>query len=266
MAKSIDEILDYIRGHRCFSHPIFEHWAHGDPQPETIGALFHQIQCFCASTRPGWNFPQALAHHNLTAQSHLLQEIVESESNHGPELAMMAGHVINRRSSRRIASDLKDHEKVEGQLRACSDQLLGTLPGYDKATGLTRQTRKAIAVFDRRKLMDRTSTLQNLGTALALELISNEHLIPGEKLCLLDSGLYGVSLDEPEMHYLLEHWGEVGAEQQHQKNAIAAVSMVLDDTTEPLIFDGVNEFLTSLVSLWDLLDSALLMSGYREAA
>jgi hypothetical protein len=127
-----------------------------------------------------------------------------------------------------------------------------------------RQTRRAIEVFERRKRTDRDTTIRNLGTALALEMISNGQLIPGEKHCLIDSGLYGAHMTDPEMHYLLEHYGEIGAEQQHEKNAVTAVAAVLDDETEPLIMEGVNDFLDALVSLWDLLDAALLASGYRE--
>lgn len=264
MAKTVDEIIQYIKSHRTFRHPIFSNWAAANPEPEVVGALFHQIQSFCASTRPGWNFPEALGQHGLSQQSKLVQEIVDSESGHGPELATMAGYIVNRRAERRVCPDVSNQEAVESQLRAESDRILGSLPGYDPKTGLARQTRKAIKVFDRRKLTDRESTLRNLGSALALEMISNGHLIPGEKQCLVDSGLYGVRMEDPEMHYLFEHWGEVGAEQQHEQNAVSAISTVLDEQTEPFIMEGVNDFLNSLEGMWDLLDSALLASGWRE--
>jgi hypothetical protein len=266
MSKNVDDVIEYVRNHRCFQHPIFKDWAAVNPAPEVVSALFHQIQSFCASTRPGWNLPQALADHGLIGQSLLLEEIVESESNHGPELARMAGYIVNRRAGKTVCPDLEDQEAVERQLRRDSDRILGSLPGYDPKTGLMRQTRKAIEVFERRKQVDRDTTIRNLGTALALEMISNGQLIPGEKHCLVDSGLYGVRMDDPEMHYLLEHYGEIGAEQQHEKNAVAAVAAVLGDQTEALIMEGVDDFLDSLVSLWDLLDAALLASGYREDA
>jgi hypothetical protein len=264
MSKTVNELIEYIRTHRCFKHPIFKNWAAVNPAPEVVSALFHQIQCFCASTRPGWNFPEALAAHGLARQSQLLEEIVESESGHGPELARMAGYIVNRRAQRAVCPDLEDQAAVEDQLRKDSDRILGTLPGYDFETGLMRQTRMAIEVFERRKATDRDTTIRNLGTALALEMISNGQLIPGEKHCLVDSGLYNVRMSDPEMHYLLEHFGEIGAEQQHEKNAVAAVAAVLDDQTEALIMEGIDDFLAALVSLWDLLDAALLASGYRE--
>jgi hypothetical protein len=265
MSKSIDHVVEYIREHRCFSHPIFYHWAEVQPDAETVGALFHQIQNFCASTRPGGALPQALMEHGLPSESRLMQEIAESEANHGPELATMAGYIVNKTARQPICANLADQTAVEARLREASDKLLGTLPGYDPSTGLAVQTRQAISVFARRNSTDRESTIRNLGTALALEMISNNHLIPGEKHCLVDSGLYGATMDDGEMHYLLEHYGEIGAEQQHEKNAIAAVAAVLDDETEPFVLAGVDDFLDSLERFWDFLDSALLRSGYPAA-
>jgi hypothetical protein len=264
MAKTIEQIVENIRNHRCYTHPIFKNWAAVEPASEVVGALFHQIQSFCASTRPGGNFPTALESLGLQGESKLLQEIVESEEDHGPELATMAGFILNSAAQRKICSDLYNQAAVEGKLKEYSDQLLSSLPGYDPETGLTVQARKAIAVFDRRKLTDRESTFRNLGAALALEMISNGQLIPGEKYCLVDSNLYGASMARPEMHYLLEHWGEIGAEQQHEKNATAAVASVLNEETEPLIMEGANDFLDSLAGLWDLLNAALLQSGYKQ--
>jgi hypothetical protein len=258
---TIEQLVTDIRTHRCHTHPIFENWAANRPTPDVIAALFHQIQKFCAATRPGGNFPYALTKFDLLRESELLQEIVESEADHGPELARMAGFIVNQAAGEQVYPDVYDQADVEARLKEQSDRFLGNLPGYTPEEGLTVQARRAIAVFDRRQLTDRDATYRNLGTALALEMISNNHLIPGEKACLVDSGTYGASIEQTEMHYLLEHWGETGAEQQHEKNAVAAVGSVLDDTTEPLIREGAAEFLESLASLWDLLDSALLQSG-----
>ncbi len=259
--STIDQLVTDIRQHRCYNHPVFENWTANRPPQDVIAALFHQIQKFCASTRPGWSFPDALAEHDLLRESELLTEIVESEADHGPELARMAGFIVNQAAGDQVCPDIYDQADVEARLKKQSDRFLGALPGYTADEGLTIQARRAIAVFDRRKLTDLESTYRNLGTALALEMISNNHLIPGEKTCLIDSGAYGASIDQPEMHYLLEHWGEAGAEQQHEKNAADAVGAVLNDKTEPLIRQGATEFLDALASLWDLLDSALLQSG-----
>ncbi|HZM82549.1 MAG TPA: hypothetical protein VFC19_43085 [Candidatus Limnocylindrales bacterium] len=261
MSSTVHDLVARIRSHRAYHHPIFEHWAKTPPESQVVGALFHQIRCFCDATRPGGKFPQALAMHALSAESVLFQEIIESEENHGPELATMAGHIVNQAAGWAVFADIYNQELVEQGLKEFSDQILHTLPGYDPKTGLLAQTRRARAVFDSRQQVDKESTMRNLGVALALEMISNRHLIPGEKTALVDAGTYRVSLDDAEMHYLLEHWGEIGAEQQHEKNAVAAVESVLDAQTEALIVSGLDEFLDALTALWDVLDAALLISG-----
>ena len=259
----VDDVVKYIREHRCYSHPVFVHWTKQDPSSDTIGALFHHIRSFCDSTRPGLNFPQGLRELGLSEGSQLLAEIVESEEDHGPQLASMAGHIINRAARMDACPDVYDQHAVEQKLKDCSDKILGSLPGYDFKTGLMPQTKSAMAVFDRRRQTDRESVYNNLGSALALEIISNRHLIPSEKRCFIDSGLYSVSLDEPEMHYLLEHFGETGAEARHEQNAIDAIAAAIDESNRAIIFGGAQAFLSKLVSLWDLLDSALLASGDR---
>lgn len=262
----VDDVVARVKAHRCYTHPIFEHWAQNAPSTETIGALFHQIRSFCDSTRPGLNLPEGLRNLGLKTESRLLEEIVQSEEDHGPELAAMAGHIINRSAGKTLCPNVFDQASVEGKLKEYSDQLLNSLPGYDPKTGLMPQTRNAIAVFERRKDMDEKSVYRNLGTTLALEMISNRQLIPGEKLCLVDSGLYDATLEEPEMHYLMEHWGEAGAEAMHEQNGINAIAQVLSPTTLPLVREGADDFLNSVAAMWDLLDSALLESGHRRLA
>src|SRR5918997_4337153 len=117
MTMTIDNLVDHIRNHRCYGHPIFEHWARVSPDSEVVGALFHQIQNFCAATRPGGNFPEALKEHKLSVESALLQEIVESEENHGPELATMAGYIVNRAARDEVFKDLYDQKLVESGLQ-----------------------------------------------------------------------------------------------------------------------------------------------------
>jgi hypothetical protein len=261
MAVTIEQIIDQIRNHRCYSHPIFQDWVKVNPGPEVVGALFHQIQCFCASTRPGINFPSALREHGLPDAGNLFDEIVASEQGHGAELATMAGCIVNKAAGQTVCTDLQDQGSVEATLREYSDKFLATLPGCDPKTGLTSQAQRAIEVFERRAETDRESTLRNLGTAIALEMTSNQMIIPGEKKALIDSGLYGVTIDDPDMHYLAEHWGELGAEQMHEQNAINAVRLALNERTEKFVEEGVNDFLDSLTALWDVLDAALLNSG-----
>ncbi|WNG32877.1 hypothetical protein F0U60_04110 [Archangium minus] len=262
----VDEIVASVKAHRCYTHPVFKHWADNEPSTEVIGALFHQIRNFCDSTRPGLNLPDGLRALNLVKESDMLLEIVASEADHGPELAAMAGHILNRSANRTVCPNVFDQHAVESKLKECSDKILGSLPGYDSKTGLMPQTRNAIAVFERRRDTDEKSIYRNLGTTLALEMISNRHLIPGEKHCLVDSGLYSATLDEPEMHYLQEHWGEAGAEAMHEQHGIGALASVLTPSNKALVQEGADDFLRTVSAMWDLLDAALLESGNRRMA
>jgi len=262
----VSDIVESVKAHRCYSHPVFEHWSAGAPSAETVGALFHQIYNFCDSTRPGHNLPTALQQLGLSTGGDLVQQIVESEEDHGPQLATMAGHIINRSAGRTVCKDLSNQAAVESTLKECSDKLLGMLPGYDRKTGLMPQTRKAMAIFDGRRKTDEQSVYKNLGTTLALEIISHRQLIPGEKHCLVDSGLYGASLDEPEMHYLKEHFGETGAEAMHEQHAVEALVSAIKPANMGLVKQGADDFLDSVAALWDLLDAALLESGVATKA
>ncbi len=260
---TIETLVHHIQDHRVYSHPMWDHWADARLTAPVMAAMFHQIQNFCASTRPGLGFPKGLDTLGLKQQRKLIEEIVESESGHGADLARMAGHLVNQCNADLLMENLDDQSLVERVLKLFSDSILGTLPGYDYVTGLLPQTVAAIAVFERRRNTDKDLTWKNLGTALALEIISNQSLIPGEKKALVDSGNYHVSLDQTEMHYLAEHWGEAGAEQQHEKNVVEAVATALTEDNAHLIAQGVDDFLNSLANLWDVLDASLLQSGIR---
>lgn len=264
---SANKLVSYIKSHRCYTHPIFQNWVLVKPNRDVVAALFHQIRSFCDSTRPVHNLPHALIQNGFSNESGLVKSIAESEENHGPQLATMAGYVLNKMGNEPLFDDLYDTETIEAYLKSKSDALLGNLPGYDIKTGLLIQNENARKVFEARKKTDSEILYKNLGTTLALEMISNGHLIPGEKYALLDSNLYPISIEDKEMHYLKEHWGEVGAEAMHEDAALSAISSVINTENEKLIFDGAQEFLDSLLLLWDTLDSSLLGSGYiRQAA
>lgn len=260
------ELVFYIKDHTCYKHPIFQNWAKIGPSPKVVGALFHQIYNFCDATRPAHEFPIGLIKNGLSKESRLIQDIAESEEDHGPELATMAGYILNKMHDKPILYDLYNTHTIENYLKSNSDEILGNLPGYDKETGLLIQTKIARRVFEDRKKTDKDTVLKNLGTTLALEIISNRHLIPGEKYCLVDSKLYDVSLNDKEMHYLYEHWGDAGAEAMHEQAAVDAINSVIDDKNSYLIFEGVKNFLESLLALWETLNCSLLGSGYISKA
>ena len=259
----VEKLVNYIENHSCFSHPIFKNWVRAEPSVEVVSALFHQIRSFCDSTRPVYNLAENLVKNGFSKESDLIASIAESEKNHGPELATMAGHIINKMSANTVFDNLYDQQCIENYMKEKSDLLLERLPGYDKKTGLLIQTKASRNVFEGRKEKGLASLLKNLGATLALEIISHRQLIPGEKYCLVDSKLYGVSLEDEEMHYLSEHWGEAGAEAMHEEAVYNALKSIMDTDNNSLVFLGASLFLESLSSLWDVLDASLLGSGHR---
>jgi hypothetical protein len=68
------------------------------------------------------------------------------------------------------------------------------------------------------------------------------------------------------MHYLVEHYGETGAECQHEQNAIEAVGSVLNPQNSAAIVQGADDFLDNLAALWDLLDATLLQAEVDRVA
>lgn len=262
----IEDLTAHIRAHRCYRHPIFMHWAEVRPDPRAVGALFHHIQTLCACTRPGCAFTDGLAALEYAEGTDILRRIVQSEEDHGPQLATMAGFIVNRAAREPVFSDLSDQVAIEDGLRSSSRHLFGALPGYDRGAATLVQDRAVRTVFELREKADPESTYRNVGSLLAIEMLANNHIIPGEQSCLIDSGYYGDIADAPEMHYLREHGGEAGAESWHEQEAIRAVAGVLRHDTEALIRQGADACLDTIVGLWDLLDVTLLHHDRRAAA
>jgi hypothetical protein len=259
MSRRLNDLVDLVRSHRCYHHPMFEHWLQAKPGWEVIGAFYHHMQATCSSSRPGWAFDEGLERLGMAEQTRALRKIVASEENHGPHLATMAGFLMNREAGWTLCADLYDQDAVEATMRACSRRFFGTLPGYDGVAGHLPQDRRVASVYARRKQTDRDSTLRNIGTLLATEMIASGHVFPGELRCLFESGFYGVKKDDPEMVYLFEHAGSEGAEAWHAEEAIEATRGVLTEETEALIREGAQEILDALTAMWDVLDAALLV-------
>jgi hypothetical protein len=252
-----DELVARVRAHRCYHHPMFEHWLESPPSWQVIAAFFHHMQNTCGASRPGWSFEEGLA--GLGADTRTLRDIVASEENHGPHLATMAGFLINRAAGRTICPDLYDQEAVEAVLLTCSRRFFRALPGYDADAGLLRQDRRVAEIYGRRKLTDRDSTYRNIGTLVATEMIASGHVFPGELRCLYESGLYGARREDVEMEYLFEHAGPAGAEAWHADTAIAATREVLSAENCDLVTEGADDILEALAAMWDILDAALLL-------
>ncbi len=263
MLLTSDKIKAYITSHRCYQHSLFFDWAKANPSYNIVAPCLHQIRCFCDSTRIDHNFSTALRHHGYTEEADLQNEIVESESTHYDELLIMAAYIVNCSAKKTIIHDINDVIQIGYILRITSNLYFCNVPNYNQETGLIKQTREAIDIFEKRKKTDLHNTWRNIGATIALETISHQQLIPGEKHAFVDSGIYGITLEDPPMHYLKKHWGEHGAEKQHETNAYTILDAILDDGNARYIMEGISGFLDSVAALWDRLDEAILMKAQQ---
>jgi hypothetical protein len=252
------DLVNHIRNHRCYNHPLFHHWAAVNPSAEGVGTLFHHIQRLCACTRPALNFEHGLSQLKLDEESAILASIVKSEADHGPQLATMAAHIVNQRAGKPLFVDLTDQDTIEAKLAEYSRRKFSALPGYHPATASLPEDRRVWEVFGRRAKDDEESTYRNIGSLLAIELLANGHIIPGEVHCLVKADLYHSDIEDRDMEYLKEHAGEAGAENWHEREAIRAVQSVLNSSNEQLVFEGVDDCLDAIAALWDALDQGLL--------
>lgn len=263
---SLATVVAHIEAHRCSLHTFFDDWAARELSPVELGALFHHLRHFCDATRPGAQFPKGLRLLGLPRAAQLMKEIETSEKGHGNDLAVMIGYIINRAAGRPLCPAPKNRKAVEGAIKEMSDEVFGSRPNYDRATGLLPEVATAKAVFVRRKLTDADSTYRNLGTALALEMLANRLIIPGEVKCLIKSKRYGAKLKDPEMKYLREHAGAEGAEAAHEKNAKKAIApLVADPALEVLVTAGATALLDALAAMLDALDAFLLRTPKAHA-
>ena len=76
MSNLLTEIVERVRAHRCYHHPMFRHWLESKPGWEEIGAFLHHMQCTCSASRPGWSFELGLE--QLGLETATLRRIVAS--------------------------------------------------------------------------------------------------------------------------------------------------------------------------------------------
>lgn len=103
----IEPLAHRITEHRCSRQPIFDSWRRVAPGTGRL-ARCSFIQSFCAVPRPAGRFPNALTDRpRRSERAHA--GIVDSEANHGAELARMAGHLLHRSTGARNCRRRRTH-------------------------------------------------------------------------------------------------------------------------------------------------------------
>ena len=176
-----------------FNHEIYDYMAQHPLNSAQMQLWWDGMGNYCKPTRNAGQWLRALpATHQETKKA--LMKVFESESGHKKTLTIMARHLIERCE---VRVDLA--ARISQQKR----QIHPTLQAF----------KNLLAKRESKKTVD---TPHNLGTMLGIERLANQNIIPGEVKAFIDSNHYGVKLSDPEMHYLEEHYGELGAESWHQ--------------------------------------------------
>ncbi|MBP6084717.1 hypothetical protein KA517_00570 [Candidatus Gracilibacteria bacterium] len=186
--------------HPVFDHPIYKTIAKAPLYRDQMMLYWQGMGSYCAPTREGHALPQVLAKAGMIEASLLVASIFTSEAGHDIELAITA---------RYFAEHCRTREQV---VRAD-----------------IRSLRHLRAIFDERKSTDPRTIPHNLGILLGIEKLANRNIIPGEVAAFITSGHYDCYLETPEMHYLAEHYGELGAEEDHERKIVAVVSQLPEE-------------------------------------
>ncbi len=192
-----------LNTHPVFEHPIYKQIAYQKLDQESMKSFWRHMGKYCALTRPGHNFIPSLRTAGLTQTADNMESIIASEAGHGKELETMAQYLIGKTIT---CSQLKKVFKLD------------TIPSLQEME----------QIFAVRKSLDPKNIPYNLGVTLALEILANQNIIPGEVEAFVDCGHYQVSLTDPETHYLAEHAGEAGAEAHHEKLITEAITQLKD--------------------------------------
>lgn len=194
-----------------FNHGIYDYMAQQPLNSAQMQLWWDGMSNYCKPTRNAGRWLRALpARHKETKDA--LWKVFESESGHEKTLAIMAQYLIERCE---VRVDLA--AKISQQKR----QIDPTLQAF----------KNLLAKRESKKTVD---TPHNIGTMLGIERLANQNIIPGEVKAFIDSNHYGVKLSDPEMHYLVEHYGELGAEAWHQAT-LEKTSKILGTDDEILI-------------------------------
>jgi len=173
----------------------------------------------------------------------------------------MAAYILARLGLAEAREARGDLAAIAALLRWSSTEQFAGLGGFDPDTAMPPQTRAATALFASRSFTEPERVYFSLGAMLTVEFFANRHIIPGEKAAFVDSRRYHRTLADPEMHYLAERWGELGAEHAHE----ALIRRVIDQLADPralaAVDQGVSEACQRIESFYDLLYTTLLQSG-----
>lgn len=203
------QFTDRIEGHGVLAHQLFQRMANKRLGAAQLAAFLHQMGFFCTASRPCHDLPGALRAAGYAHEAGHVQAIADSEAEHREKFAVMAVYLVNKAAGSAIIPERGELASMEDALRGQAAKLV-CKPG-----ALLPETLEASAVFDVRREHGDAAVARAVGVGLAIEVLAHRSIVPGEVLAFVESGFYGVTLDDPSLGYLKEHAGEEGAEAWH---------------------------------------------------
>ncbi len=251
--SSMKKYSSVIEDHSVFKNDFFEVWSKQPPRTGLAAALLFQIQAFCAATRKDGQLVKALQGIDKAA-SESVSVIIASEQGHGIALSVMCGFILSCTPGNQgtIPDQVKEIDKF---LREKSIEELGV--------ELLSETRELIKLFEPIKHTNRSEIMSALGVRLAVEILANRQIIPGELQAFIDSKKYvlkgkPIELTSPKMNYLREHAGEYGAEQEHEKKMFSVLLAAVEETDLPVVVNGSIQMCDALEKLYNKMKAHLV--------
>lgn len=229
MHMDVNRFIYIVKSHRAFNHPLWGKLASQKLTPRRLADFLTQMGAFCEASRQHGFLVEAMKAMKLTVPAEMVQRILDSEVGHDVDFARM---------SRQLLTGSKFTDCWHGDFIKKYDQLVP-------------EVRLAYSMFTLRQLTSRDATLFNLGVMFVVELAAHQHIIPGEVAAFIDSGFYGLKLDD--VRYLKDHAGEHGAEHDHEQT-ICTVIVNLEYKDSDAVDRGVNQFLECLEKFYDRLE------------
>jgi len=221
----VEPLVARIEAHPVNSHPVFDTLAKGRPPPEQLEAWLRHMAWFCVLAREVFSMPSNLRYHSLDQIAEVIEKVKANEEQHGVLYEDMAAKILGRPP--------KFHETR------------------------TQAMEKMREIFVARDYDDYECVFRSLGAYLALDVMTDHHIIPGQIKAFVKSRKYGMQLSELE--YLRKHYAEYSAAAVHGlklRSALMIVPHSVNAYTQVEL--GAIEFLDTLQLLYDELTEIIV--------
>jgi hypothetical protein len=221
----VEPLVALIEAHPVNRHQVFEVLAKERPPPEKLEAWLRHMAWFCVLARDVFSMPSNLRYHELDETAKIIEKVQENERQHGELYATMAHKLLGRPA--------KLHET--------------RTPAIEKMKG----------IFVNRDYDDFECVYKALGAYLALDVMTDHHIVPEQIKAFVMSRKYGLSLSELE--YLRKHYAEYSAATVHGLKLRSAIMIVPHKhNAYTHVEQGVEEFMDALHLFYDELTDILV--------